>query len=94
MILWTMDALGEGRIQVADSIRDGVYVNSIREDSKRVGVLFTDTNHGGYFFCDEGTLWRQMIPNLPNIPITYNLPWNEELAIPRGGRERRAARLR
>ena len=43
-----MDDLDGILIKIPDAIRDYAYVNSIRENPIRVGLLLTDTTHGAY----------------------------------------------
>ena len=81
-----MDDLGGIWIQIPDAIRDNAYVNAIREDPIRIGLLFTDIIHGVYISYGEGTSWRERKSNLPNIRITNNRPRDDELAVARHSR--------
>lgn len=52
--IWRTDDFGATWSRIVDGIRDDAYVNSIREDRNRAGLLYAGTNHGVYISCDDG----------------------------------------
>ena len=69
-----------------DGIRDDAYVNSVREDPNRAGLLYAGTNHGVYISYDDGGTWQELNPDLPDMPITDVIPEHDELAMASHGR--------
>ena len=84
--IWKTDDFGETWTRIAGGIRDDAYVNSIREDPNRAGLLYAGTNHGVYISYDEGGSWQELNPDLPDIPITDVIPEHDELAMASHGR--------
>ncbi len=72
--IWKTDDFGATWTRIVDGIRDDAYVNSIREDPNRAGLLYAGTNHGVYISYDDGGLWQELNPDLPDIPITDVIP--------------------
>ena len=68
LIFRTRDS-GKNWIMIANGIPVGAYVRSIREDSKRKGLLFAGTETGVYFSLDDGGHWQPLQLNLPTVPI-------------------------
>ena len=84
--IWKTDDFGETWTRIVDGIRDDAYVNSIREDPNRAGLLYAGTNHGVYISYDDGGSWQGLNPDLPDIPITDVIPEHDELAMASHGR--------
>ncbi len=84
--IWRTDDFGETWTRIVDGIRDDAYVNSVREDPNREGLLYAGTNHGVYISYDHGGLWQELNPGLPDIPITDVIPEHDELAMASHGR--------
>ena len=63
--IWKTDDFGETWTRIVDGIRDDAYVNSIREDPNRAGLLYAGTNHGVYISYDDGGSWQELNPDLP-----------------------------
>ena len=84
--IWKTDDFGETWTRIVDGIRDDAYVNSIREDPNRAGLLYAGTNHGVYISYDDGGSWQELNPDLPDIPITDVIPEHDELAMASHGR--------
>ena len=72
--------------RIVDGIRDDAYVNSIREDPNRAGLLYAGTNHGVYISYDDGGSWQELNPGFPDIPVTDVIPEHDELAMASHGR--------
>ena len=84
--IWKTDDFGETWTRIVDGIRDDAYVNSIREDPNRAGLLYAGTNHGVYISYDDGGSWQELNPGFPDIPVTDVIPEHDELAMASHGR--------
>jgi photosystem II stability/assembly factor-like uncharacterized protein len=51
---------------IANGIPDGSYVNAIKEDTVRKGLLFAGTELGVYVSFDDGENWQSLQQNLPH----------------------------
>ena len=84
--IWKTDDFGETWTRIVDGIRDDAYVNSIREDPNRAGLLYAGSNHGVYISYDDGGSWQELNPGFPDIPVTDVIPEHDELAMASHGR--------
>ena len=84
--VWKTDDYGESWTRIVNGIRDDAYVNSVREDPNREGLLYAGTNHGVYVTFDDGGWWQELNPGLPDIPVTDVIPEHDELAMASHGR--------
>ena len=84
--VWRTEDYGETWTRIVDGIRDDAYVNSVREDPNREGLLYAGTNHGVYVTFDDGGWWQELNPGLPDIPVTDVIPEHDELAMASHGR--------
>ena len=72
--------------RAAGSLTSLPYVNSVREDPNREGLLYAGTNHGVYVTFDDGGWWQELNPGLPDMPVTDVIPEHDELAMASHGR--------
>jgi photosystem II stability/assembly factor-like uncharacterized protein len=72
--------------KIVSGIRDDAYVNAIREDPTRAGLLYAGTNHGVYISYDDGERWQPLNPALPDLPIVSMVVEANELVISAHGR--------
>ena len=84
--IWRTDDFGESWTRIVSGIRDDAYVNSVREDPNREGLLYAGTNHGVYVTFDDGASWHELNPGLPDMPVTDVIPEHDELAMASHGR--------
>ena len=84
--IWRTDDYGETWTRIVGGIREDAYVNSVREDPNRAGLLYAGTNHGVYISYDDGGSWQELNPDLPDMPITDVIPEHDELAMASHGR--------
>ena len=84
--VWKTDDYGETWTRIVNGIRDDAYVNSVREDPNREGLLYAGTNHGVYVSFDDGAWWQELNPGLPDMPVTDVIPEHDELAMASHGR--------
>ena len=67
-ILRTRDG-GKTWASVAQGIPNGSYVNVVREDPARRGLLYAGTETGVFVSFDEGDHWQPLQANLPNCSV-------------------------
>ncbi len=84
--VWKTDDYGETWTRIVNGIRADAYVNSVREDPNREGLLYAGTNHGVYVTFDDGAWWQELNPGLPDMPVTDVIPEHDELAMASHGR--------
>jgi len=84
--IWKTDDFGASWTKIVNGLRDDAYVNAVREDHNRAGLLYAGTNHGVYVSHDDGMNWQELNPGLPDIPITNIVVEHNELAIASHGR--------
>ncbi len=84
--IWKTDDYGETWTRIVNGFRDDAYVNSVREDPNREGLLYAGTNHGVYVTFDDGAWWQELNPGLPDVPVTDVIPEHDELAMASHGR--------
>ena len=65
--VWRTDDHGETWTRIVDGIRDDAYVNSVREDPNREGLLYAGTNHGVYVTYDDGGSWQELNPWITDV---------------------------
>jgi photosystem II stability/assembly factor-like uncharacterized protein len=72
--------------RIVNGIRGDAYVNAVREDPTRPGMLYAGTNHGVYLSYDDGEHWQPLNPALPDLPIVSMVVEANELVISAHGR--------
>jgi photosystem II stability/assembly factor-like uncharacterized protein len=68
IILRTKDA-GKSWTSIAHGIPDGSFVNAVREDPVRRGLLYAGTETGMFVSFDDGAAWQALQMNLPHCSI-------------------------
>jgi photosystem II stability/assembly factor-like uncharacterized protein len=81
----TRDA-GKSWQLVVTGIRDGDFVNAVREDPRAPGVLYAATELGVYVSYDDGDHWRSMQMNLPRTSVRDMDVHGDDLVIATHGR--------
>ena len=81
----TRDAGKSWQLVVA-GIRDGDFVNAVREDPKRRGLLYAATELGVYVSFDDGDRWQSLQQNLPRTSVRDIDVHGDDLAIATHGR--------
>ena len=84
--IWRSDDYGVTWTKIVNGIRDDAFVNAVREDPHREGLLYAATNHGVYISYDDGTSWQELNPALPDMPVADLIVEHNELAIASHGR--------
>ncbi len=81
----TRDA-GKTWQMVAAGIPDGSYVNAVKEDPKRKGLLFAGTELGVYVSFDDGDRWQSLQLNLPRSSARDFAIHDDDLIVATHGR--------
>ena len=84
--VWRTEDYGETWTRIVHGIREDAYVNSVREDPDREGLLYAGKNHGVYVTFDDGGWWQELNPGPPDIRVTDVIPEHDELAMASHGR--------
>lgn len=84
--IWKTDDFGQTWTKIVNGIGERAYVNAVREDPNRAGLLYAGTNRGVYISYDDGSNWLPLNPGLPDIPITNVVVEHNELAVASHGR--------
>jgi hypothetical protein len=71
---------------VADGISDPAFLNCIREDPKRPGLLYAGTEFGIYVSFDDGDHWQPLQLNLPVTSIRDLVIHDNDLIVATHGR--------
>jgi photosystem II stability/assembly factor-like uncharacterized protein len=74
---WTLAARG---------IPDGSFVNAVREDPKRRGLLFAGTEKGVYVSFDDGDSWQPLQLDLPVTSVRDMVVHGDDLVVATHGR--------
>jgi photosystem II stability/assembly factor-like uncharacterized protein len=71
---------------VVAGIRDGDFVNAVREDPERKGLLYAATELGMYVSFDDGDHWQTLQANLPRTSVRDIDVHGDDLVIATHGR--------
>jgi len=71
---------------IVNGIRDGDFVNVVREDPTRKGLLYAGTELGVYVSFDDGDHWQSLQQNLPRTSVRDIDVKNDDLVIATHGR--------
>lgn len=71
---------------VVAGIRDGDFVNAVREDPQKQGLLYAATELGMYVSFDDGDHWQPLQANLPRTSVRDIDVHGDDLVIATHGR--------
>ncbi len=71
---------------IVNGIKAGDYLQAVREDPRRAGLLYAGTEHGVYFSFDDGGHWRSLSLNLPDTQVADLVVEQNDLVIATHGR--------
>ncbi|MBV9718855.1 MAG: hypothetical protein JOZ77_06025 [Candidatus Eremiobacteraeota bacterium] len=71
---------------IAGGIPNGSFVNAVREDPVRPGLLYAGTERGVYVSFDDGELWQPLALNLPVTSIRDIAVHGDDLVVATHGR--------
>jgi photosystem II stability/assembly factor-like uncharacterized protein len=77
---------GKSWSSIVDGIRDGDFVNAVREDPQRKGLLYAATELGIYVSFDDGAHWQTLQANLPRTSVRDIDVHGDDLVIATHGR--------
>lgn len=72
--------------RIDSGIPAGSFVNVVREDPKRKGLLYAGTEYGMYVSFDDGDSWQSLQANLPTASVRDIAFRNDDMAIATHGR--------
>jgi photosystem II stability/assembly factor-like uncharacterized protein len=72
--------------KITNGIPDGAFTHSVKQDTKRKGLLFAGTEFGVYVSFDDGANWKSMRLNMPNTPVHDMVIKGNDLVIATHGR--------
>jgi hypothetical protein len=77
---------GKSWQQVASGILDGSFLNCVREDPLRKGLLYACTEKSVYVSFDDGDSWQSLQLNMPTTSIRDLVVHGDDLVIATHGR--------
>jgi photosystem II stability/assembly factor-like uncharacterized protein len=80
------DDYGATWTKIVNGIPANDFVQVVREDQKRAGLLFAGTEHGIYVSFDNGAEWQSLRLNLPDTQVSDLLIEGDDLVIATHGR--------
>jgi photosystem II stability/assembly factor-like uncharacterized protein len=84
-ILRTRDS-GKTWSEITNGIPNNENVNSVREDTRRKGLLFAGTEHAVYVSFDDGDHWQSLRLNMPATSVREVIVKNDDLVAATHGR--------
>ena len=84
--VWKTDDYGTTWTRISDGIPDGAFTRVIREDPKRLGLLYVGTEQGVHVSFDAGSTWNDLSFQLPTTPVTGISVEERDLVISTHGR--------
>jgi len=77
---------GKTWTEIVQGIPEGSFVNAVREDPVRQGLLYAGTETGVFVSFDNGDLWQPLQLNLPNCSVRDLVIHEDDLVIATHGR--------
>ena len=77
---------GKTWTEVVSGIPANENVNAVREDPKRIGLLFAGTERAVYVSFDDGDHWQSLRLNMPATSVRDLIIKNDDLAVATHGR--------
>ena len=84
--IWRTHDGGKTWQSIVTGIRDGDFVNAVREDPKRRGLLYAASELGIYVSFDDGAHWQTLQMNLPRTSVRDIDVHGDDLVIATHGR--------
>ncbi|HEY4839728.1 MAG TPA: hypothetical protein VIH72_14025, partial [Candidatus Acidoferrales bacterium] len=84
--LYKTNDFGKTWKKITNGIPDNAITHSIKEDTKRKGLLFAGTESGVYVSFDDGVNWKSLRGTMPNTPVHDMVIKDDDLAIATHGR--------
>lgn len=77
---------GKSWQEIVSGIPEGSYVNVVREDPVRRGLLYAGTETGMFVSFDDGGQWQPLKLNMPTVPVRDVKVHDADLVIATHGR--------
>ena len=77
---------GKTWTKITEGIAPDDFLQAVREDPVRPGLLYAGTEHGIYISFDDGAHWRSLSLNLPDTQVADILVEHNDLVIATHGR--------
>jgi photosystem II stability/assembly factor-like uncharacterized protein len=72
--------------KITNGLPDNSVTHSVKEDTKRKGLLFAGTESGVYVSFDDGVNWKSLRGTMPNTPVHDLVIKDDDLVIATHGR--------
>jgi photosystem II stability/assembly factor-like uncharacterized protein len=72
--------------KITNGLPENSITHSVKEDTKRKGLLFAGTESGVYVSFDDGVNWKSLRGTMPNTPVHDMVIKDDDLAIATHGR--------
>jgi photosystem II stability/assembly factor-like uncharacterized protein len=84
--LWKTADFGKTWTSLASGLRDGEFLNAVREDPKTPGLLYAGSAHRVWYSPDGGKSWHSLKVNMPTVPVTDLVVKDDDLVVGTSGR--------
>jgi photosystem II stability/assembly factor-like uncharacterized protein len=84
--VWKTTDFGATWKSLAAGLPQDVYLHSLREDPRRRGMLYAGSEHGVFYSIDDGSTWRPLKLNLPDVAVHDLLVKGDDLVLATHGR--------
>ena len=84
--LWKTRDYGASWTKIISGFRTDDFIRAVREDPVRRGLLYAGTEHGVYISFNDGSDWKSLSLNLPDVPVTGLAALQRDLVIATHGR--------
>jgi len=84
--LYKTNDFGKTWKKITNGIPENAITHSIKEDTKRKGLLFAGTESGVYVSFDDGVNWKSLRGTMPNTPVHDLVIKDDDLVIATHGR--------
>jgi len=84
--LYRTNDYGRTWTRITNTIPDGHYVRTVREDLKRPGLLYAGTERGVLISFDDGLSWQSLQLNLPTVQVPGLVLKGDDIVIATHGR--------
>ena len=84
--IWKTSNYGYTWTDIARDLDSEIYLKSVREDTKKQGLLYLGTERGVMVSYDDGTKWESLRLNMPTVAIADMAVAGDDLVIGSLGR--------
>ncbi len=84
--LWKTTDYGKSWMSLATGLRDGQFLNVVRQDPKAPDVLYVGSAHRVWCSRDGGKSWQSLKLNMPTAPVTDLVVKGDDLVVGTSGR--------